>query len=129
MRTVALAVGLLLTVAACRPLYLPPVPADLPAIEDRLRVVRGEFLVAARPALQLSVESAPEEGWLVVQWFAPAGDPLASESVRIRPDDVPRDVTFELPEDAMSDRVNGRLRAVVTFNESFVGQWDTDWPQ
>lgn len=126
-RRAALLVWILFA-SACRPLYVPAVPADMPTFDVRLRVVDGEFLQSARPALRLSVASAPEDGWLAVQWFGPSGDALASESVWVDGDALPTPVTFELPHDALSSDVRGRIRAVVTFNEAFVGQWDTLWP-
>jgi hypothetical protein len=126
-RLAALLVWTLLA-SACRPLYVPAVPADMPPFDVRLRVVDGAFLQAARPALKLSVVSAPDDGWLAVQWFGPSGDALASESVRVRVEGLPTGVTFELPQDALPSDVRGRFRAVVTFNEAFVGQWDTEWP-
>lgn len=129
MRVCVLIVVLLLGVAGCRPLYMPPVPSNLPAIDDQLRVVNGVFLPSARPALRLSIQSAPNAGWLAVQWFAPNGEALSSQSVRIELAEVPRTVTFEVPQDAMPRGLEGRVRAVVTFNELFVGQWDTVWAQ
>jgi len=67
--------------AACRPLYIPPVPAEVPVSREP-RIAEGGVLelVAGRPQLTFGIVGAVQAGWVDVQWFAPDGHEAASES-------------------------------------------------
>lgn len=85
-RTLLLTLPLVLALAACRPLYFPPVP-DAPPFEPGVRVVAFEAGLAAtgRPRVALVVAGHDAAGWLSVQWMAPTGREAASDSVWLEP--------------------------------------------
>lgn len=124
--TRALASGLLIVVlvslVACRPLYLPPVPQDVPPEPTVTRVAAGSSLTlnaAGRPALDLVVVDLQGPGWLAVQWFAPGGKEAASESSWT--DDTQAEVEFVLPTDVAV--TPGEWRAVVSFGGVLLRQF------
>ena len=119
-------VGLL---GGCTPLFVPPVPAELPAIPPRLRIAdarleRGE----ARPVLRFTVREVPRDGWLAVQWFPPAGFEVASASVWLDVGDPGRDVALRLPDDVGPLR-EGRWRVVVSWEGRYVRQLEWREPE
>ncbi|MEX2534742.1 MAG: hypothetical protein WD273_04000 [Trueperaceae bacterium] len=110
---------LLLIVAGCRPLYLPPVPAP-PELPERLEVDASAGLDDQRPRIRVELRNVPAEGWLAVQWFAPNNREVASESVWIAPEDEGRVVELNLPQDV--EAVPGRWRAVVSLTGEVIRQ-------
>ncbi len=110
------------SLVGCTPLFVPPVPADLPEIPPRLRVADARLeRLEGRPALRLTVREVPRDGWLAVQWFPPAGFEVASASVWLADDDAGRTVTLRLPDDVGPLR-DGRWRVVVSWEGTYVRQ-------
>ncbi|HZW27583.1 MAG TPA: hypothetical protein VFF08_03970 [Trueperaceae bacterium] len=116
---------LLAVVAACRPLYLPPVPEAPPrpqhtllAASSRLEVVDG------RPVLTLVLAHlvGPASGsWLDVQWFAPNNAEAASASLWVTPEDLGRTLEVSLPADVAA--MPGEWRAVVSHLGAYLRQF------
>lgn len=110
--------------AACRPLYLPLIP-DPPPYESGVRVAsfQAEPDSTGRPRLELSLTDLKEAGWLAVQWLAPSGREMASESSWVEP--VEEGVTpltvFVLPDDI--SLTPGEWRAVVSINGQLLRQF------
>src|SRR5690554_4771470 len=78
---------LLVLVAACRPLYLPPIPAEVPFDPGaRVASFTAELDDSGRPTLQVALSGVEAAGWLNVQWMAPVGREAASESVWLEPE-------------------------------------------
>ncbi|MEJ2666874.1 MAG: hypothetical protein P8Z81_07225 [Deinococcales bacterium] len=129
-RSRALALVLVLTVAAlpgCSPLYLPPVPArvpvpQLPQLGDAssLRVENGTLV------LHVVLDNVPEEAWLAVQWFAPDGRQVASDSVWVTPADVGQGRTLSLP--SRTALTSGEWRAVTSMRGRVLRQFSVEVP-
>lgn len=117
-----------LALVACRPLYLPPVPAGLPPFEDEVRLADARIERSA-DAVQLVLvpERVPDAGWLAIQWFPPAGGEAASVSVWLTADDVGRTVRVAFPSDVARDRP-GRWRAVLSFDGRVLRQLEWNEP-
>jgi hypothetical protein len=126
--TLAAAALLSLAAPACRPLYLPPVPATLPPFEDELRLdeVRIERGAGAVRLAFVPVR-VPGEGWAAVQWFPPAGAEVASASVWLDAGTIGRTVRVAFPSDVPRDRA-GRWRAVLSFDGRVVRQLEWSEP-
>lgn len=109
------AVAVAASVAACTPLYLPPVPSELPALESRLRLenVRIDRL-GGTPAVLFVPREVPAPGWAAVQWYPPTGGEVASASVWLSEDRVDHVVRVAFPGDVDRD-ADGRWRAVLSF--------------
>jgi len=121
-RTLALAIGTLVVVVACSPLYIPLVPDDgLPAPHPTR--LSGDSSLglndAGRPRLELEVLDVPAAGWLAVQWLGPDGRETASESVRVEPGAAR--AVFELPADVPLRP--GEWRAVVSYGDALLRQF------
>lgn len=114
-------------VPACTPLYLPPVPSELPAIEPRLRLtdVRVDRL-GGTPALVFVAAEVPAPGWAAVQWFAPTGAAVASGSVWLDEGRVGHVVRVPFPMD-VERRDEGRWRAVLSFGNRVLRQ--VEWQE
>lgn len=123
-----LALALLAASPACTPLYLPPVPQQLPTLEPRLRLreVRVDRL-GGMPALVLVVAEVPTPGWAAVQWFPPSGREVASASVWLAEEAVGRVTRVPFPDDVARARA-GRWRAVLSFGDRIVRQLEWDEP-
>lgn len=128
--------ALLLTWAAsgCTPLYLPPVPAELPPIPPRIRIAEARIdHLGGVPAAVFTPREVPNEGWLQVQWFPPAGGAVASASVWLDRESVGRVVRVPFPADVPRERA-GRWRAVLSMDGRVLRQleWNEDgagsWP-
>jgi hypothetical protein len=113
----------------CTPLFLPPVPAELPPIEPRLRLreVRVDRPDGGRPSLALVPREVPDPGWLAVQWYPPSGAAVAEGSVWLDADQVDRVVRLAFPEDVARQRA-GRWRAVLTFDGAVLRQVEWEEP-
>ncbi len=122
-RYALVAVALLsLAAAACRPLYLPPVPAELPPFGEELRLAEVRIeRTAGVVRLAFVPERVPDEGWAAVQWFPPAGGEVASASVWLDAGTIGRTVRVSFPPDVARDRP-GRWRAVLSFDGRVVRQ-------
>lgn len=114
---------LVLAVGACRPLYLPPIPEDVP-YEPGVRVATftAEPDASGRPALEVVLTGVEAAGWLNVQWMAPNGTEAASEAVWLEPADP--EARFVLPADV--EPVAGEWRAVVSFGPRLLRQFRFD---
>ncbi len=112
--TVAAAACLLL--AACRPLYVPLVPADGLPEPRPVRLAPGSELgldASGRPHLTMTVLDLPHAGWVAVQWLDPRGREAASESVWLDPEQEPTTAELSLPADVAA--MAGEWRVVVSF--------------
>ncbi len=118
---------LLLGLGACTPLYLPPVPERVP-VHEVAQLGDASALGFRDRVLTLHVvlDRIPEAGWLAVQWFAPDGSEVASDSVWVAPADVGEGRTLALP-----SRVSlsaGEWRAVVSFRGDVLRQFRATVP-
>ncbi|HEX7039948.1 MAG TPA: hypothetical protein VF202_07555 [Trueperaceae bacterium] len=126
----ALAAGLVLVaaLAACRPLYIPPIPEVPPRPEHtQLDATSSLDVVDGRPVLTLVLSrlAGPESGsWLDVQWFDPGNAEVASASLWVTPADVGRSLELPLPDDV--EAVPGEWRAVVSQRGAFLRQFRVD---
>ncbi len=123
-----LALALAVALAACTPLYLPPVPEPMPTLEPRLRLdeIRIDRLAGA-PALAFVPREVPEPGWAAVQWFPPSGAEVASASVWLDGERVGYVVRLAFPDDVARERA-GRWRAVLSFGGRIVRQLEWTEP-
>ncbi len=122
---------LLVALAACRPLYLPPIPDELP-FEAGVRVAAYATGVGAdgRPQVEVTLADLSEAGWLAVQWMAPNGRQAASASTWLEPVEAGGSeaataalpgATFVLPADVQL--VPGEWRAVLSFSGRLLRQF------
>ena len=117
---------LVLSLGACRPLYLPPVPERV-EVEQRLALSGSMTAREGQPRLELQVDQGPaEEGWLAIQWFAPNNREVASESVWLEAG-VGGDgrIVVELPADVLPASP-GRWRALLSFDGVVVRQFSAE---
>jgi hypothetical protein len=118
----------LLAAPACRPLYLPPVPASLPPFGQELRLAEVRIERAAGAVrLAFVPEQVPADGWAAVQWFPPAGGEVASSSVWLDAGTIGRTLRVPFPADVARDRP-GRWRAVLSFDGRVVRQLEWSEP-
>lgn len=112
---------LLPLLVSCRPLYIPAIPEEIP-FTPQVRAT-GESLIsfdaAGYPTVELVLRDVSDSGWLAVQWLAPNGNELASQSVWIEPAAEQR-IEFTLPTDV--ELLGGEWRAVVSINGRLVRQ-------
>jgi hypothetical protein len=126
----ALAAVALVALTACTPLYLPPLPGDALVAVSHLRLDGSSRLdqggggASAPLVLTLDVLEVPEDGWLAVQWFAPAGGAVASESVWLTPSDAGSSRSVTTPADVTLRP--GEWRAVVSWYGRIVRQFRYD---
>jgi hypothetical protein len=121
-----------LALAACTPLYVPPVPAATLAVppswrvagDAELRVLGGATATGLR--LRLRFDEVPAPAWVAVQWFGPAGGERASASTWVGPDDVGRWLAWDLPADVALEP--GPWRVVVSVGERLLRQLDAAVP-
>lgn len=123
---VAALLGLL--VAACKPLYLPPVP-ESPTQPQHTRLDSSSALelVDGRPILTLVLAElvGPAGGdWLNVQWFGPSNVEEASDSAWVTSDAVGTTIEFALPADVAM--VSGEWRATVSYAGRLLRQFRLD---
>jgi hypothetical protein len=120
--------------AACRPLYIPVVPDEVPVAQE-LRLTDDSTITLAngRPRLSLVPEAVAGPGWLDVQWFAPNGREAASMSVWLEPiadeggrEPEGRALVVTLPTDV--ELVPGEWRALVSMGGRFLRQFRIDVP-
>ncbi len=108
--------------AGCMPLFVPPVPDSLPAIEPRLRLSDVTLVrLEGEPGVRFEVSEVPVEGWLAFQWFPPAGGEVASSSVWLSVDEVGRMVWSPVPA-RTGERQAGRWRVVLSWQGEYVRQ-------
>lgn len=127
-RVLLAALAVVATVPGCTPLYLPPVPSELPALEPRLRLenVRVDRL-GGTPAVVFVPKEVPEPGWAAVQWYPPTGGEVASASVWLGEDRVDHVVRVAFPGDVERAR-DGRWRAVLSFGGQVLRQLEWEEP-
>lgn len=124
----ALVAAALSVPAACTPLYVPPVPQELPPIPPRTRIAETRVdRLGGVPTVVFTPRQVPREGWLSVQWFGPTGGVVASESVWLDASSVDRVVRIAFPADVPRDRA-GRWRAVLSMDGRVLRQveWNED---
>lgn len=122
LRGALVGVALAWLAVGCTPLYLPPVPSELPVIEARLRLddVRVDRLGGV-PAVAFVPAEVPEPGWIAVQWFPPSGGEVGSGSVWLDAGRVGRVLRLPFPDDVPRER-DGRWRALLSFEGEIVRQ-------
>lgn len=115
---VLMAAGLL---TSCRPLYLPPIPAEVPFTTQVRSTSASGVSIGPRgyPTIELELINVSEAGWLAVQWLTPKGSEAASESVWVEAA-TEQSVNFTLPTDV--ELRSGDWRAVVSLNGQLVRQ-------
>lgn len=109
------------TLTACRPLYIPAIPDDIPFTPRVSASTDGgfHFDAAGYPTIELELRDVAEPGWLAVQWFSPQGSEAASQSVWVEAA-AQQSVSFTLPADVALRR--GDWRAVLSLNGRLVRQ-------
>lgn len=125
MRKLLLPFVLLLSAAACRPLYLPPVPERVEAPE-RPVLDAGLTVEGGRPVLLLGIGDVPGEGWLAVQWFSPRNREAASESIWLDSDSAGLNLQVPLPADIEAEP--GEWRALLSLHSRVLRQLDVNVP-
>ncbi len=116
-----LALVIISLLAACRPLYLPPIPDEIP-FTTQVRATSASavsFGAGGYPTIELELRDVSEPGWLAVQWLTPKGSEAASQSVWVEVA-AEQKVSFELPVDV--ELSGGDWRAVVSLNGRLVRQ-------
>lgn len=123
-RAVPAALALVLA-SSCMPLYIPPVPAEVPAPEpiqvlgqSRLEL-QGDELVAV-----LEIENVDEPGWLSFQWYDPTLRQVASDSVWLEAREAPIRQLVGMPRHV--GLVPGTWRVVVAFEGRVLRQLEAD---
>jgi hypothetical protein len=121
---------IVLLLAACAPLFFPPVPASLSA-EPTWRIAPGASLalvpdaggpVALRATWVFTEAGAP--GWVSAQWFGPVGAERASDARWVDATTVGSEVVWDSPADMRLTR--GRWRMVVSIHDRVLRQLDVD---
>ena len=108
-----------LLLAACTPLYLPPlIEGSQP--EERSRLQLELVLVDGRPVLHAQVLSVVQEGWLALQWYSPFGREVASESIWLDADSVGLSHRRSLPEDV--ELISGEWRLLLSQHSQVIRQ-------
>ena len=120
--TRSLFLGALLILGGCTFTYIPPL-REARAPDPRLTILDQSALEQNETSLKLKLQLAtvPEADWLAVQWFDPANDEVAAESVWIVPDPKLQDVTVSLP--ARTALKDGLWRAVVSYQGKLARQF------
>jgi hypothetical protein len=121
-----------LALAACTPLYVPPVPSGPLTAPASWRVAGDAELqvlgAGSATGLQVRLRFAevPAPAWVAVQWFGPAGGERASASAWVTPGDVGRWIAWDLPSEVVL--APGTWRAVVSVGERLLRQLDAVVP-
>ncbi len=112
----------LLLLGGCTFTYIPPL-REARAPEPRLSILDQSALKQSETSLELNLRLAtvPEADWLTVQWFDPANDEVAAESVWIGPAPKPQAVAVSLP--ARTALKDGLWRAVVSYQGELARQF------
>jgi hypothetical protein len=122
----ALLVALLVALPACRPLFIPLVPGTIaPTPRFELDASSRLWWDGGRLRADLVVAEVPASGWLAVQWLAPSGRLVASDSVWVDPGAVGASFTLVAPPDVTPSAEPGRWSAVVSFGSDLVRQLST----
>jgi hypothetical protein len=122
----ALLLALLLAAPACRPLFIPLVPATIaPSPRFELDATSRLWWDGGRLRADLIVAEVPEPGWLAVQWLTPSGREVASDSVWVEANGVGGTFTLVAPPAVDQVGETGRWSAVVSFGSELVRQLST----
>lgn len=115
--------GALAVASGCTPLYVPPIPADIPAPEP-VELAGDSALVTDRGALvaTLHVRGADEPGWLFLQWYAPSLRQVASDAVWVEAGDDATRLVIGIPDHV--ELTEGRWRLVVGFEGIVLRQFE-----
>jgi hypothetical protein len=130
-RTVLLAVGAI-TLPACTPLFVPPVPSDALVAAPAWRLAGDAALratvVADAPRLRVRFrfEAVAADAWVAVQWFGPSGGERASAAVWVARGDEGRTFAVDLPDDVAV--VPGAWRALISVEGRVLRQLDAVVP-
>ncbi len=113
---------LLLNLAACTFLYIPPV-REAQSIQAALDISGSAGLRMNSGRLELSIylQQVPNEGWLAVQWYSPNNREVVSDSLWIRPRDAGLSRNYSLP--ATVQLQSGEWRAIVSFEGRLLRQF------
>lgn len=123
----ALLTCLLVSLAGCQPLYLPPAPQaqHVPPVAE-LGDASAVRLEGGTLVLHMVLAEVPEPGWLAVQWFAPDGIEASSDSVWVTPADVGQGRTMMLP--PRVTLTTGEWRAVASLRGRVLRQFRVEVP-
>ena len=113
---------LVLVPSGCTYTYIPLV-REVRAPAPRLSITEPSGLGQNETSVKLTlvVATVPEADWLAVQWFSPANDEVAAESVWLEPLGTVQTVAVSLPPDiALKD---GLWRAVVSYQGQLARQF------
>lgn len=110
---------------SCTFTYIPPV-REVRVPEPRLTFTEPSGLEQNETSikLSLSVATVPEADWLAVQWFGPANDEVAAESVWLEPASNPgtvQAIAVSLPPSVALQ--NGLWRAVLSYQGQLARQY------
>ena len=114
-----------LLLGGCTFTYIPPL-REARAPEPRLSILDQSALEQNETSLKLNLRLAtvPEADWLAVQWFDPANDEVAAESVWLEPAPKPQNVAVSLP--ARTSLKDGLWRAVVSYQGKLARQFSVE---
>ena len=121
-RTALVILGALAAMPGCTPLYVPPIPAEIPApapadlLGDSALVAEQGTLIAT-----LHLRGVEEPGWLFLQWYAPSLRQVASDAVWIEAGGPTR-LVVGVPDQI--ELAEGRWRLVVGFRGSVLRQFE-----
>ena len=121
-----------LSITACTPLFVPPVPSDalVPAPTWRLAgdaaLRASAFDEGPRLRVRFRFEAIAADAWVAVQWFGPSGGERASASVWVTRGDVGRTFALDLPDDV--DVTVGAWRALISVDGRVLRQVDAVVP-
>ena len=113
---------ILLILGGCTFTYIPPL-REARAPEPRLTILDQSNLKQNETSLELNLRLAtvPKADWLAVQWFDPANDEVAAESVWLEP--VPKAQTVAVSLPARTALKDGLWRVVVSYQGELVRQF------
>lgn len=129
LRSIAFAI---LTLTACTPLFVPPVPSDVLVPEPAWRLAGdAELRVAVfsegpRLRVRFGFEAIARGAWVAVQWFGPTGGERASVAVWVDRGDEGRPFAVDLPDDVAIEP--GAWRALISVGGQVLRQLDAVVP-
>jgi hypothetical protein len=115
-------------VAACTPLFVPPVPRDALVAAPAWRLAGDAELRAAsfaggpRLRVRFRFEAVAADAWVAVQWFGPTGGERASAAVWVARGDEGRPFAIDLPADVAL--TPGAWRALISVDGRVLRQLD-----
>lgn len=121
-------VALLVVVAGCTPLFLPPVPGNTLVPTPVWRVNSDSALAwnGAQLELRIRFSEIPQATWVAVQWFGATNGERASASYWVEPTDLERTFQWLLPDDVRASA--GAWRAIVSVDSLLLRQFNATVP-